>query len=151
MALFTPIGRLALLALGATTASLLMSAAAFADGSCADDLKKLTDRRVAELAGINALAAAGKKKPIDPAIFCAKSHGLSASEDALIAYMEKNKDWCGIPDEVLTGLKASHAKSVEFGGRACVAAAKFKKMKEQQANGGGNGAPQAQPLPAGPL
>jgi hypothetical protein len=151
MARLTPFGRLGLLAVGALIGSLLLSAAALADGSCADDLKKLTDRRVVELNDINALAAAGKKKPIDPTIFCAKSHALNAAEDALIAYMEKNKDWCSVPDEIIANLKQTHAKSLEFGGKACVAAAKFKKMKEQQANGGGNGAPQAQPLPAGPL
>ena len=46
-------------------------------------------------------------------------------------------------------LKATHAKSIGFSNKACNVAAQMKKMKEQAAEGGG--APQAQPLPAGPL
>ncbi|HLW92380.1 MAG TPA: hypothetical protein VKS78_13920 [Roseiarcus sp.] len=150
MARNSPVGRLALLALGAAASCAMASATAFADASCADDLKKLTDRRMTELNALNAMAETSKKekKPVDAGVFCVKAHGLSAAEEALIAYMEKNKDWCSIPDEVMANLKASHAKSLEFGNRACVAAAKAKKMQEEQAAGGG---PQAQPLPAGPL
>jgi hypothetical protein len=150
MARNSPVGVFTLLGLGAAAGFLMMSSAAFADGSCADDLKKLTERRVAELEAINSMAVASKKdkKPVDAGVFCAKSKGLSAAEDALIAYMEKNKDWCSIPDEVIGNLKASHAKSLDFGNRACVAAAKLKKEQEQQAAGGGSQAPQ---LPTGPL
>jgi hypothetical protein len=149
MTRFSLVGRPAVTALGAAVVVLALGVAARAD--CADDLKKLTERRISQLNEINAMAAQSKKdkKPIDPAIFCAKAHNLSAAEDALIAYMTKNKDWCAVPDEVLGNLQESHKKSVEFGGRACVAAAKFKKMQEQQAAGGG--APQAPALPAGPL
>jgi hypothetical protein len=143
------VGRLSLIALGALVASSLLSATARAE--CGDDLKKLSERRAGILAEINNMAAQSRKekKPMDAAVVCAKAHTLGASEDALIAYMEKNKDWCSIPDEVVANLKASHAKSVEFGGRACVAAANMKKMQQQQAAGG---APQGPPpLPAGPL
>jgi hypothetical protein len=143
------VGRLSLLALGALVASSVWSATARAE--CGDDLKKLSERRAVVLAQINNLAAESKKakKPMDAAVICAKAHSLGVTEDALIAYMQKNKDWCAIPEEVVGNLKASHAKSVEFGGRACVAAAKMKKMQEQQAAGG---APQGPPpLPAGPL
>ena len=65
--------------------------------------------------------------------------------------MEKNKDWCGVPDEALAALKANHVKSVAFAQKACSVAAKIREMKKQQEAGGGNGAPQAQPLPTGPL
>jgi hypothetical protein len=143
------VGRLALLALGTLTASFILSATARAD--CNDDIKKMSERRSVLMADINNMAAQAKKaaKPMDAGVVCAKAHALNSSEDVLIAYMEKNKDWCSIPDEVLGNLKSSHAKSVEFGGRACVAAAKMKKMQEQQANGGGPQGPP--PLPAGPL
>lgn len=145
-----PVGRAVLLALAATVAALALTASARADSSCADDLKKLTDRRVVVLNDINGMAAESKKtkKPLAPDVFCGKARVLNAAEDALLAYMVKNKDWCGVPDEVIASLKASHAKSVEFGGRACVAAANMKKAQEQQAAGA---APQAPPLPAGPL
>jgi hypothetical protein len=149
MARISRVGGLTLAGLGAATAFLLASPA-LAEGSCSDDLQKLTARRVSQLSEINAMADTSRKekKPIDPAVFCAKAHGLTVSEDALLAYMDKNRDWCGIPQEVIDALKASHAKSVEFGGRACVAAAKAKKMQQEQQAGG---TPQATPLPAGPL
>ena len=83
---------------------------------------------------------------VDPSVFCAKSSGLIAAENAMIAYMEKNKDWCGIPDETLADLKTNHVKSAAFSGKAYKVAAEMKKAKEQAANGG---RPIAQPLPAG--
>ena len=97
---------------------------------------------------INGLVKAAHGKQLDPAVFCAKSAGLNAAENAMIAYMEKNKDWCEIPEEAIAGLKANHAKSLSFSTKACAVAAQIKKMKEQQAAGGG---PMAQPLPTGPL
>jgi hypothetical protein len=143
------VGRLSLFTLGALVASSILSATARAE--CGDDLKKMSERRAAILADINNMAAISKKekKPMDAAVVCAKAHNLGAAEDALLAYMAKNKDWCSIPDEVVANLKESHAKSTEFGGRACVAAAKMKKMQEQQAAGGAPAGPP--PLPAGPL
>ena len=116
--------------------------------SCGDDLQKLSTRREAEMATINDLVKAAKGKQVDPSIFCAKSAGLITAENAMIAYLEKNKDWCQIPDEAIANLKGNHAKNVGFAAKACKVAAELKKMKEQQANGGG---PQAQPLPTGPL
>jgi hypothetical protein len=69
--------------------------------------------------------------------------------------MEKNKDWCQVPDDAISALKATHVKSVSFAAKACGVASQIKKMKEQAeknaAAGGAGGAPQAQPLPAGPL
>ena len=65
----------------------------------------------------------------------------------MIAYMEKNQDWCQIPDDTIANLKANHVKSIAFSARACKVAAEIKKMKDQQAQGG---APMQQ-LPTGPL
>lgn len=124
------------------------AAPSFAQQSCGDDLQKLAQRRETELAAINNLVKSARGKQLDPAIFCAKSAPLNAAENAMIAYMEKNKDWCQIPDEAISQLKANHAKSVAFSAKACNVAAQIKKMKEQQAQGGG---PQVQPLPTGPL
>ena len=117
---------------------------------CGQDLQKLALARNGELDKVNAFAKASKGKPLDPEQFCVKSRGLLVAESAIIAYMEKNKDWCSIPDDTIDGLKASHAKNATFNAKACTVAAKIKKMKEQAAQGGGGG-PQAQPLPAGPL
>jgi len=122
------------------------SAPAWAD--CGSDMQKLAQVRNVEMQKINDFAKAAHGKPLDPEAFCVKSVGLLHAEEALIAYMEKNKDWCSFPDEAINNLKTSHAKNAGFNGKACQVAAKIKKMKEQAAQGGG---PQVQPLPAGPL
>ena len=150
MAHLTPSFRLALFVVGLAAGSLTLSSMSFADQSCGDDLKRLSEKREAELLKVNNLVKAAKGKPMDPAVFCSQSAGLNTSENALIAYMEKNKDWCGIPDDVVDGLKANHVKSLAFSAKACTVAAQMRKMKQQQA-AGANSAPQAQPLPAGPL
>jgi len=128
-----------------------VAAPAVADQSCGDDLQKLAQKREAALQSINGLVAAAHGKQLDPNVFCARSAPLGQAETTMIAYMEKNKDWCQIPDSVIEQLKAAHAKSVGFAAKACSVAAQMKKMKEQAAQGGGGGGPQVQPLPAGPL
>jgi hypothetical protein len=150
MAPLSPFIRFTLLAFGLATASLSLSGISHAQ-SCGDDLKRLSERREAELNHVNGLVKANKGKPMNPEMFCSQSAGLNVAESALIAYMEKNKDWCGIPDDALTALKENHVKSLAFSHKACAVAAQMRQIKKQQEAGGGNGAPQAQLLPAGPL
>lgn len=145
MARLTPTTRLALFVFGLAAGSVTLTAASFAEQSCGEDLKRLSEKRTAELDRVNGLVRAAKGKPIDPAKFCSESAGLNSAENALISYMEKNKDWCGVPDEALAALKANHAKSLAFSAKACAVAAQ---MKKQQAAGA---AAQAQALPTGPL
>src|ERR1700759_3343968 len=90
----------------------LGAAPALAEGDCGGDLQKLAGRREAALKGINDMVGASKGKKLDPEAFCARSRPLSAAEDAMLAYMIKNKDWCQIPDDAINQLKASHAKSM---------------------------------------
>ena len=126
-------------------------AAAFAGparADCGQDMQKLAQARNVELERVNGFAKAAHGKPLDPEQFCVKSAGLLKAESAIIAYMEKNKDWCSFPDEAIAQLKEHHLKNAQFNAKACAVAAQMKKMKEQAAQGGG---PQAQPLPAGPL
>ena len=139
-------------------AALIATAApALAAQDCATDLAGLAGRREAALKNINALVAASHGKKLDPEAFCARSGPLNSAEEAMIAYMTKNKDWCQIPDDALAQLKASHAKSAAFGGKACSVAAQIRTMKAQaakqqaQAAQNGGGGPQVQPLPTGPL
>jgi hypothetical protein len=133
---------------GKTVLALSLAFAAAVAGparaDCGQDMQKLAQARNAELEKVNAFAKAAHGKPLDPEAFCAKSAGLLKAESAIIAYMEKNKDWCSFPDEAIDNLKTSHAKNASFNAKACQVAAKIKKMKEQQAA-------QAQPLPRGPL
>ncbi len=113
--------------------SLAMASAAFAAGDCAGDLQNLSRSARAALKGINELVVSAHGKKLDPDAFCARSRPLNAAEDAMLAYMIKNKDWCQIPDDAIGQLKATHAKSVAFGGKACTVAAQIKKMKSQAA------------------
>jgi hypothetical protein len=125
-----------------------LGGSAYAD--CGSDMQKLAEARNAQLESVNNFAKSFHGKPLDPEAFCGKSGGLVHAENALIAYMEKNKDWCSFPDEAIAQLKEHHAKNVAFSAKACTVAAQMKRMKEQAAQGNGSG-PQAQPLPAGPL
>ena len=125
-----------------------LGGSAYAD--CGSDMQKLAEARNAQLEIVNNFAKSFHGKPLDPEAFCGKSGGLVRAENALIAYMEKNKDWCSFPDEAIAQLKEHHAKNMTFSAKACTVAAQLKKMKEQAAQAGGSG-PQAQPLPAGPL
>jgi hypothetical protein len=148
MAQLTPPIRLGLFGFALIASLLSLLGETFAQQSCGDDLKRLSDKRTIELTKINQMVQAAKGKPMNPVQFCSQSAGLNIAENALIAYMDKNKDWCSVPDEVIAALKANHIKSVAFGAKACAVAAQ---MKKQQAAGAANNAPQAQPLPAGPL
>jgi hypothetical protein len=129
---------------------------AFAAQDCAADLQSLAAKREAALKNINELVASARGKKLDPDAFCARSRPLNVAEEAMLAYMQKNKDWCQIPDEAIGQLKETHLKSVAFGGKACTVAAQIKTMKAkaaqaaQQAQQAG-GQPAEQPLPAGPL
>ncbi len=132
-------------------AAALFLAVGLAGSACADcgaDMQKLAEARNTQLKIVNDFAKSFHGKPMDPTAFCVKSGGLIRAESALIAYMEKNKDWCSFPDEAINQLKEHHAKNAGFNAKACKVAAEMKKMKEQAAEGGG---PQAQPLPTGPL
>jgi hypothetical protein len=129
----------------------LACAAAFggpALADCGQDMQKLAQSRNVEMQRVNDFAKSFHGKPMDPAGFCSRTGGLLHAEEALLAYMQKNKDWCSIPDEAINNLKASHEKNAGFSAKACKVAAQIKKMKEQAAQGGGQ---QAQPLPTGPL
>ncbi len=114
-------------------------------------MQKLAEARNTQLQVVNDYAKSFHGKPMDPEGFCAKSAGLVRAETALIAYMEKNKDWCSFPDEAIGQLKEHHVKNAQFNAKACTVAAQMKKMKEQAAQGGAAAGPQAQPLPTGPL
>ena len=107
-------------------------ATSFAQQSCGDDLKRLSEKRETELNKINALVRAAKGKPMNPGSVLRPVGRPERAETALIAYMEKNKDWCGVPDDALDGLKENHVKSLAFSDKACAVAAQ---MKKQQAAG----------------
>lgn len=115
--------------------------------SCQEDFQKLSQRRMGQIQALNAIAKASKGK-MDPIAACPAARKLVVIETEMAAYIDKNKDWCNIPDNMVDGFKQARAKTQTFASQACAFAAKAKKMQEEQAAGIG---PQAQKLPAGPL
>ena len=133
---------------GALFALFVASAPARAD--CQTDIQAFMKRRDGVIAQLNAMTGSGpKKKQLDPQAACPKFRSLSGILGETVAYMEKNKDWCALPDQLIDGAKQQRAQFSKTASQACGIAAKVKEMKEKQAQGMGES--QAQKLPAGPL
>ena len=134
-------------------------AAVPAASSCDRDFQKLANARQAQIGALNRLAK-GKGNKMDPIAACGKLQGLAGIEARMVAYVEKNKDWCGIPDAVTDNIKKGRQGTLSFAAKACNAAAQYRKAlaqhNAQQQRAAANGAaaqnaPQVQKLPAGPL
>jgi hypothetical protein len=94
-------------------------------------------------------AAQGK---LDPIASCPRLRNLAAAEREMLAYMEKNQNWCSIPESIIEQVKGGGQKTEEVAGQACKVAAQMRKMQQQQAAGGQvMGGPPAPSLPRGPL
>lgn len=120
--------------------------------SCQEDFAKLNARREANVKALNAMTGGGKRK-LDPIDACPRLQSLAAAERELIAYMTKNKDWCGIPDEVVANARKGAARTGGVAAQACKVAGQVRQMRAQaqrQAREGGGG-PQVQRMPSGPL
>ena len=129
----------------------LSSASALAD--CQTDIQGYMKRRDAIIAQLKGMQKGGKKQ-LDPAAACPKFRSLSSVMSETVAYFEKNKEWCQIPDNFVDGAKQQRAQFAKTAGQACGIAAKIEQMKKQaaqQAAQGGMGGPQVQQLPRGPL
>ena len=113
---------------------------------CGQDIGNLTKKRQSVIDELNRLAKASAKGQLDPAISCPKLRNLAAAEEELLAYLQKNKDWCMVPDEAITNLTMSLNRSKMVAGRACNIAEQIKKNQES-----GGGLESAQKLPTGPL
>jgi hypothetical protein len=124
--------------------------AASAQQSCQEDFKKMSDRRMEQIAALNKLGKSGQGK-MDPVAACPMARRLSGIENEMLAYMEKNKEWCAIPDQVVESFKQARAKTANFASQACAVAAKVKKMQDQQREQAAGGIGQPQKLPSGPL
>jgi hypothetical protein len=135
-------------ALGLAALSLalpFLATAARAD--CNEDLAALAKKRQAQMDDLNRLAKASKGGQLDPIASCPKFRALVAAEQAFLAYVTKNKEWCGLPNDAVENIGASAKRSQTIAGQACKIAAQAKKQQES----GGLGAAPAMRLPAGPL
>jgi hypothetical protein len=127
----------------------LLTSHAFAQ-SCNQDFQKLIERRMSAINALNAMKAANHGK-LDAEAACPKIRNLAAVDAEVAAYAAKNKDWCNIPDNIVTQTEQSRVGDANMAVKACNMAAQIRKAKQQQAEGGGTGAPAAPKLPSGPL
>ncbi len=118
--------------------------------SCNDDLADFSKQRTAEIEALNAISKAHQGK-LDPVGACPHLKGMKAVEGKMLAYLEKNKEWCNIPDDFINGFKANSEKTAGMSKQACDIAAKMKKMQEGGGLAGGGNLPPPPKLPAGPL
>jgi hypothetical protein len=120
------------------------SSPVFAD--CQDDLMKFAQQRQTLVEAINGNAKANKGK-LDPITACPKLRSLADVEKKMAAYMEKNKDWCSLPEDQVTGISKSSTQTAMVASKACAIATQ---MKQQQQNPAMTAVP-ATKLPTGPL
>ena len=135
---------------GALAAALLAPTAARAD--CNADMGALAAKRVA----INAELEKNKKAhggKIDPVAACPQLKALAAAQGAMVSYMQKNKDWCSLPDDLVAGSVKAQGQISGFAVKACGMVAKIKQMQAQQAQMAAQQAAQVPQLklPTGPL
>ena len=137
--------------LAAATVLAALALPGVAKADCNEDFGKLMSKRMAEVAALNGNSKNNGGK-LDPASACPRLRNLAAIEGQLVSYMQKNKDWCNMPDDLVEKMTASRAKSAGFAAKACSFAAKMKEMQQQQATQQiQQQQQQAVKLPAGPL
>lgn len=118
-------------------------------GDCNTDIAGLSQKRQVFIDKLNVLAKKSKGK-LDPVASCPTLRGLVKTEGDLLKYLQANKNWCNVPDDTVTNLKAADAKSQGFATQACNLASQAKQQQKQAASGAGLGV-EAQKLPSGPL
>ena len=135
---------------GVVVSAILVPAAAWAD--CNSDMGALAAKRTSASALLdqNKKAHGGK---LDPISACPQLKALAAAQGAVVSYMQKNKDWCALPDQVVSQSAAAQAQISGFAVKACGMIAKIKQMQAQQAAAATQQQAQipALKLPAGPL
>lgn len=62
---------------------------------------------------------AAMKAKADRKEVCAAMTTFVAAEAIVVKFLEDNKTWCGVPDQVIVASKANHEKSVKFKTAAC--------------------------------
>lgn len=134
---------------GATFDTAISPAAA--QSSCQIDFGIMQKNRTAQIAALNKSAKRRKGK-LDPGFACKRLRNLAAIERKMVAYMKKNKSWCGIPDQPIEQMTKSSAGTAKMAGRACKAAVTMRRARAQARRQQSQGiAAQRPKLPAGPL
>ncbi len=108
-----------------------MTAPALAQASGCQDGQKIIAERQNLAKQIQKLSEGGKKKQVDPRAACPLFTKLAANGEAGVKWMTANKDWCQIPDQVVTGFTEEHKRIQDIKGQACTAAAKIAEMEKK--------------------
>ncbi len=120
-----------------------------ARADCNSDLGALAQKRTI----VNAALEKNKKEhggKIDPVQACPQLKALAAAQGAVASYMAKNKDWCSLPDDLVTKTAQAQAQISGFAVKACGMIAKIKEMQAKQAQQQAAQVPTLK-LPTGPL
>lgn len=123
-----------------------------ANADCGPDIQALMARRTTAIGAINLITRAHGGK-LEPTAACPKLRALAAVEGEVVAYMVKNKEWCSLPDDLVSKMTESRTRTAGVAVKACDFAVKMKKMQEQQAQAATQQQQQlpAVRLPSGPL
>jgi hypothetical protein len=62
---------------------------------------------------------AAQKRHADRQEMCKLVTAFTAAEGKAAVFLEKNKTWCGVPDQVVTSAKETHAKTEHFRDVVC--------------------------------
>jgi hypothetical protein len=80
-----------------------------------NDFVKLSD----EAQKRAALVKAAMKAKTDRKELCTLMTNFIGAEGNVVKFLETNKTWCGVPDQVIAASKANHEKSLKFRTAAC--------------------------------
>ncbi len=135
--------RLSIIGAGLACLFALVWAAPSVAADCNADVGKMMAKRQDIIAKLNKLVASMPKHQLDPTTSCGPLRELAATEKQLAVYLNKNKDWCQVPDSAVTSITESSKHTAIIADNACRVAEQIK--KNQDAIGTGP------VLPHGPL
>jgi hypothetical protein len=80
-----------------------------------NDFSKLSAEALkrSQAVGVAMKAKADRKQ------LCTLMTNFVAAETTVVKFLEDNKVWCGVPEQVITSSKANHEKSLKFRTMAC--------------------------------
>ncbi len=84
---------------------------------CNDFMKLRSDAEQKAGAVRNATQQKSDRKDV-----CALMQRFTAAEAAVVKFLEANKTWCGVPDQVVQQAKANHEKTLKFRTAVCTEA-----------------------------
>src|SRR6516164_6508500 len=67
----------------------------------------------------SALVAAALKSKADRKEVCTRMTRFVSAESNVVKFLQDNKVWCGVPDQIVTISKTNHEKSIKFRTAVC--------------------------------